>query len=167
MTNCLNWKWGETCPISAKVASSIAVRIGDLLWLDSDGYAQPASTFAKATDLAGTQASFAQSFLGIAMQASPSGTASSIRVATTGTFEFSDDTASTVTELLGTFVGPNLNSAETYLKSDAVVTVASARIAIARIVHQENVPAGKAYVSILSTVMNGGVPASDPLHATA
>lgn len=167
MTNRMNWKWGDTTPICAKPLASAEIHIGDLLWLDTDGNAQPASTFAKNTDLSGTQTTFTQKFLGIAMQTSPVGVANPIRVATTGTFEFSDDTASSVTETLGTFVGPNLNTASTALKTDSVIAVTSSMNGIGRIVHLENVPAGKAYVAILSTVINGGLPASDPSHTKA
>ena len=66
----------------------------------------------------------------------------------------------------GTFVGPSFNTLEEKLESKAIITVDSARKAIGRIVHQENVPAGKAYVAIISTVLKGGVPGSDPKHKT-
>ncbi|MBQ9455414.1 MAG: hypothetical protein IJU53_07065, partial [Thermoguttaceae bacterium] len=112
--NHLNWKWGETCPVSAPVASATVIEIGDLLYLDS-GKALPASSFAKSTDLAGTQAAFAPKFLGVAMQASPAGMTYPIRVATCGTFEFSDDTSAEETEVLGTYVSASLNTAATHL----------------------------------------------------
>jgi len=163
--NHLNWKWGETCPVSAPVASATVIEIGDLVYLDA-GKAIPASSFAKSTDLAGTQAAFAPKFLGVAMQSSPSGMTYPIRVATCGTFEFTDDTASSETETLGTYMSVNLNSAGTYLQNRAVIKVTGALTAIGRIVHQENVPAGKAYVAILSTIIKGGVAGSDPTHTT-
>ena len=161
-----NWKWGETCPICVRAAEDSEIRIGDLLWLDPDGKAQSASSFAKSGDLAETQKAFTLDFLGIAMQASPVGWMETIRVATCGTFEFDDETPSDVTQRIGTFVGPSFNTLEEKLESKAIITVDSARKAIGRIVHQENVPAGKAYVAIISTVLTGGVPGSDPKHKT-
>ena len=100
------------------------------------------------------------------MQASPAGAPSPIRVATCGTFEFTDDTAAGESEVLGTYVSADLNSAETYLQNRAVIKVSGAKTAIGRIVHLENVPAGKAYVAILSTIIKGGVAGSDPSHTT-
>ncbi len=164
MSKSLNWKWGETSPVSVEVASSTAVEVGDLLWLNTDGKAQPASAYAKATDLTGTQNAFALKFLGVAMQSNPASMEGRIRVATTGTFEFNDDTSDASAEKLGTYMGPNLNSAATYLKSDALISVASAKYAVGRIVHLENVPSGKAYIAIRSTVLHGGVAGSDPTH---
>lgn len=164
MSNLLNWKWGETCPVSVEIASATEVQVGDLLWLDTNGQAQPASAFAKDTDLAGTQGAFSQKFLGVAMQASPAATVSRIRVATTGTFEFSDDTSDASAEKLGTYMGANLNTAATYLKRDSLISVATAKLAVGRIIHQENIPAGKAYIAIRSTIMHGGIPGSDPTH---
>ena len=163
--NHLNWKWGETCPVSAPVAPATVIEIGDLLYLDS-GKALPASSFAKSTDLAGTQAAFTPKFLGVAMQASPAGATSPIRVATCGTFEFTDDTSAGETEVLGTYVSADLNAAATHLQNRAVIKVSGAKTAIGRIVHLENVPAGKAYIAILSTIIKGGVAGSDPSHTT-
>ncbi|MBQ4143322.1 MAG: hypothetical protein IJD43_07610 [Thermoguttaceae bacterium] len=161
----LNWKWGETSPICARVSAETDVHAGDLLWLDSDGMAKPASEFPKSTDLAGTQAAFSLKFLGIAMQSSPLGKESAIRTATTGTFEFDDETQDGVQEILGTYVGANLNAAQTHLQRSSVVAVSSAKCAFGRIVHLENVPVGKVFAAIVSTVIRGGVPGSDPHHA--
>jgi len=160
----LNWKWGETSPICARVSSETEVHAGDLLWLDEDGKAKPASEFPKSDDLVSTQSAFSLKFLGIAMQSSPSGKESAIRTATTGTFEFSEETQDGIPETLGTYVGANLNPAQTHLQRSSVVAVSSAKCAFGRIVHLENVPTGKAFVAIVSTVIRGGVPGSDPHH---
>ncbi len=161
-----NWKWGETCPICVRAAEDSEIKIGDLLWLDSDGKAQSASTFSKSETLAETQKAFTLDFLGVAMQASPAGRKGTIRAATCGTFEFDDETSGDVAQHIGSFVGINLNSHEERLDPKSVITVDSSLKAIGRIVHQENVPAGKAYVAIVSTVLKGGVPGSDPKHKT-
>lgn len=159
-----NWKWGETCPICVRSDEATEIRIGDLLWLDSNGKAQSASTFLKSESQEKTQKAFTSDFLGVAMQASPAGWNGTIRVATCGTFEFQDETSGEVTQRIGSFVGPILNSTEERLEPKSVVTVDSSLKAIGRIVHQENVPQGKAYVAIISTVLKGGVPGSDPKH---
>lgn len=165
--NKMRWKWGETNPITEPTASSTVINAGDLLWRNStSGKVEPASTFAKDTDLATTQAAFAAAFVGVAMQASPAGTAGYIRVATTGVFEFTDSTTSP-SHSCGAYVGANLNAATTYLEDTKVISVAKSYLAIGRIAHVESVPSGKAFVEICSTTMRGGVAASDPEHETA
>ena len=162
--NKLRWQWGETQPILVPAAASTVIHQGDLLWKNSSGKAEPASTFAYDTSLAKTQKEFAKVFLGVAMQESPSGTALAIRVATLGTFVFDDSTETPSNETIGCYMGAVANSDNTYLESTKLISVANSYLAIARVANLESNPAGTALVSISSTVMHGGVPGSDPLH---
>ena len=162
LENKMRWKWGETSPITAEVASTVVIQTGDLLWIDTNNQARPASDFAKNTSLAQTQEDFAEVFLGIAMESSPAGTSGYIRVATTGTFELDDTTDSSLA--LGNYVGPVLNSASTYLQRSEVAKVTPSYQAIGRVCHTEKVPTDVAFVAIISTVLRGGVAGSDPKH---
>jgi len=76
----MRWRYGDTNPVIADVLAETVIEIGDLVWQD-DGDVKPA---ALATD----PEDFGASFLGVAMQRSRHGENHSIRVATTGVFEF-------------------------------------------------------------------------------
>ncbi|MDO4574042.1 MAG: hypothetical protein Q4D98_02385 [Planctomycetia bacterium] len=166
--NRMKWRWGDTSPVTVDVASTTAVKSGDLLWLNATSKkAEPADTFAFDTSLAKTQEAFASKFLGVAMQDSPSGTSGYIRVATTGVFELDDSTAGDTSACVGDYRGAVVNTAGTYLVSDKVISVSESYQAIARIAHTENALPGKALVQIQSTIMRGGVAGSDPKHETS
>ncbi|MDO5112851.1 MAG: hypothetical protein Q4E67_00590 [Planctomycetia bacterium] len=165
LENKMRWKWGETSPITAEVASSVVIHAGDLLWMDTNNQARPASDFAYDTSLTKTQEKFAEVFLGIAMENSPAGTSGYIRIATTGTFELDDTTDTSVA--LGNYVAPVLNSAGTYLERSAVAKVTASYQAIGRICHTEKVPESVVFVAIISTILRGGVAGSDPKHTDA
>ena len=162
--NKLRWQWGETAPILVSVDSNTVIHQGDLLWKNSSGKAEPASTFAYDTSLAKTQEEFAKVFFGVAMQESPAGTALPSRVATLGTFLFDDSTATPANETIGDYMGAVANSASTYLENTKLVSVSYSYLAVARVANLESNPSGSALVSVVSTVMHGGVSGSDPQH---
>lgn len=152
--NHLNWKWGETQPISAKTREGAPVTIGQILYMDDQGNAVPASFFDTFMDIRTRdeeQKRFRDRFLGIAMQKSNGTLATPIRVATVGTFEF--DLAETPQEpmFLGQYFTSWLTTRGRF--SDRTLEPCSADVAIAKLTHLENVPAGKVYVRIKSTII--------------
>lgn len=151
--------YGETNPVVAAVDSSVVIEIGDLLFLNTDD-ARPAGqdTNSDGTgdlwniDLATTQESFHDKFLGVACQASRDGDTDPIRVATTGVFEFACDAA---TFEIGDLVGPAKTSGNN-LENGKVVAVAGANLAIGRVAKRYATNTTTVLVSIESTVMRGG-----------
>jgi len=154
MSSNLNWRWGETKPISAKTREGVPVTIGQLLYMDDDGYAVPASFFDTFMDIrtrAEEQKRFRDRFLGIAMQNSVGNTARNIRVATVGTFEFDMTNAPDEPMLLGQYLTSWLTPRGRF--SDRTLEPCGSDVAIAKLTHLENVPAGKVYVQIKSTII--------------
>lgn len=149
--------------VQAPVAAATDIQAGDLLWLNSAGEAEPASTFAFDTSNAETRALFVEAFLGVALDASPVGDTTYVKVATRGTFPFSE-TSGNMQEL-GALMGPTLNAAGTFLERGKVARVSSSYLAVGRIAEPSD-GQGAVRVAILSTVMCGGVPGSDPQHMT-
>lgn len=150
----LNWKWGETSPISARTREGVPVMIGQILYMDDQGNAVPASFWDTMLDhrtKAEEQKAFRDRFLGVALQRSNGCAASHIRVATVGTFEF--DLAETPQEpmLLGQYFTSWLTTRGRF--SDRTLEPCGADVAIAKLTHLEQVPAGKVYVMIKSTII--------------
>lgn len=116
MSDKLRWRYGETNPIVAAVDSATVIEIGDLLYLDTDD-AKPAGDQADGGTEAANQETFANRFLGVAMQRSRSGDTAAIRVATTGVFEF--DCPSHVFEI-GDHIAPSENDAGNALMDQQV-----------------------------------------------
>ncbi|MBL8157497.1 MAG: hypothetical protein JNM70_25265, partial [Anaerolineae bacterium] len=87
MSNVMRWRYGDTNPVMLQVASLTVIEIGDFIY-QSGGAALPASELADAGTEAANQEAFHDLFVGVAMQASPSGVANPIRVATSGVFVF-------------------------------------------------------------------------------
>ncbi len=82
MANTMRWRYGETNPIMMPVLVGYVIEIGDLVYLDS-GSAKAAAAIADLGTLVANQEALHDQFLGVAMQASPSASTESIRVATT------------------------------------------------------------------------------------
>lgn len=163
MANNMRWRWGETNPVMVEVASSTVIEIGDLVYLDS-GKAKPAADITFSATTAATQAAFNAVFLGVAMQSSVEGSAGSIRVSTTGTYEYP---CASATFALGEKVGPAANSDGDKLENQKLVSVAKSYYAVGRVTRREASSTEKILVDIISTVMHGGVAGSDPTHETA
>lgn len=155
MANKMRYRWGETNPVEVPVNANQAIEIGDMLWLDTDD-AKPASGQSDQGSLAANQDLFASKFLGVAMQAHGSAEAAkSIRVATTGVFEF--DCAS-ATFVVGDKVGAAENGDGDALEDQTVIEVTSSPgKAIGRVAKSVVTAATTVLVDIVSTVMRGGV----------
>ena len=160
MADKMRWRYGDTNPVVAAVASSTVIEIGDLLWQDTN-QAKPASVQADQGTDGDNQETLADSFLGVAMQRSRSGDTDPIRVATTGVFEF--DCPSTDFEL-GDFLGADGNSDSSGLLDQQVEKVASAVYAVGRCA-KRGTALRSVLVDIRSTVMTGGVEGSTPSGA--
>ena len=152
MANTMRWRYGDTNPILAAVASATTIEIGDLVYL-SGGTALPADNLNDLGTKAANQEAFHDAFLGVAMQASPDGSTTPVRVATTGVFEF--DCASGTFEL-GDFLGADENAAGDELLRQTVVKVATANLAVGRCVKKVNPAATRVLTEIESTVIHGG-----------
>jgi len=153
MSDKMRWRYGDTNPVVSAVDSATVIEIGDLLWLDTND-AKPASSQADQGTETGNQDLLADNFLGVAMQRSAAGDTTPIRVATTGVFEF--DCPSGTFEL-GEMVGADENAGGTALLDQQVAAVASSQYAVARVARREATATTSVLVSILSTVMTGGV----------
>lgn len=161
MTDKMRWRYGDTNPVVAAVDAETVIEIGDLVFQDVDD-AKPATAQAdQGTELANREL-FAQKFLGVAMQRSRAGDTASIRVATTGVFEY-DCSASTVE--LGDLVGIAKATVGTGLVNQQVVKVSAATEAIGRVARRSATATTAVLVDIRSTVMTGGIMANSAVVA--
>ena len=151
MANKMRWRYGDTNPIMLPVESAAAVEIGDLLYLGS-GEVLPASSLPNQGTTAATQEAFHDFFLGVAMQCSPVGSVDSIRIATSGVFEF--DCASAIFDV-GDLIGGNDAGAGT-LDDQVVDGVATANLAIGRCMKRVSPATTKVLVDVVSTITKGG-----------
>ncbi|WP_146573059.1 hypothetical protein [Botrimarina hoheduenensis] len=134
------------------VQSDVVIEIGDLLYLEGSTV-KPASAAADAGTATANQAVFHDAFVGVAMQASPAGRAGSIRIATTGVFEFSGDAA---VRPLGQLVGVAENAGGDALEDQKVGTVASVQEAIGRCAQRVDPASSRVLVDVVGTTTRGG-----------
>lgn len=139
MSDNFRYRYGDTNPVDVAWDSGTAIEIGDLVWVDSsDSYAaKPMSAFTWDTDLATTQTAAHLVFLGVAMQRYDGSNANAygikdgkLRVATSGTFEF---TCASASFNVGGCVGPAKQSGNA-LENQKVVAVASDALAVGKVV---------------------------------
>ncbi|KKN36564.1 hypothetical protein LCGC14_0772340 [marine sediment metagenome] len=177
MSDKMRWRYGDTNPVWAAVDSETVIEIGDLLFQDEDD-AKPASMIrdhlgpAEAIGATLTpqelQKSFASNFLGVAMQRSRNGDITTMRLATTGVFEF--DCFGGTFEL-GDLIGvdyelpaehPDVDGASETCRilSQQVTKVADSKFAIGRVAKRKASATTSVLIDIRSTVMTGGVEGS-------
>jgi len=152
MSDSMRWRYGDTTPVVLAVDSGTVIEIGDLVYLDTDD-AKPASAQADQSTEAANQILFASKFAGVAMQRSPSGDTTPIRVATTGVFEFG--IAATTFEV-GNLIGSKEQANGTQLENQVVAKVATTNKSIGRCVKRSATNATKVLVDIVSTIVKGG-----------
>ena len=153
MAEIMRWRYGETNPVIGYVQNAVGIEIGDLVYRDGDNV-KPANLQTNQTTKTLNQSTFATNFLGVAMQSSQIGEASSIRIATTGTFEF-DCNANTF--ILGNMVGIDELPGRTGLEKQKVDIVTATAGAIGRVAKREPTQTKSVLVNIKSTIMEGGV----------
>jgi hypothetical protein len=150
MADKMRWQYGDTNPVVADVESDTVIEIGDILWQqDKDRYS---ATAKPASDRALDNRYFSADFLGVAMQRSRKGDDAPIRVATTGTFQF--DCEPTKWKL-GDYVEVGYDN-ERFSNQQVLFTDRS-RPAIGRVHKRELHESTTVLVSIVSTVMCGGI----------
>jgi hypothetical protein len=152
MANKMRWRYGDTNPVMLPVAADTVIEIGDLVYQES-GAALPASSQEDFGTEAANQEGFHDAFAGVAMQASPEGASDSIRVATSGVFEF--DCGSATCDV-GDLLGVDEAASGTALEDQVVVKVATANLAIGRSAKRVNPAATRVLVDVVSTIMRGG-----------
>lgn len=152
MANTMRWRYGDTNPVMFPVDSATVIEIGDLVFLETDDV-RPASQQADQSTHSANQDLFQDKFAGVAMQSSPAGESGSIRVATTGVFEF--ECASATFEV-GDTIGPDENGAGTALEDQQVIAASNESESIGRCVGRVNPAGTRVLVDIVSTVTRGG-----------
>lgn len=160
MADKFRYKYGDTKPVvSNPAASATVIEIGDLLFQDAgdSNNPKPASDAGAIpgdlATLAAAQEAFHDEFLGVAISNSPSGNTDPVTVATGGVFEF--DCAS-ATYALGALVGVNDNGDGDALVDQELIAVATANLAVGRVVRDYTSATTKILVEIVGTVNHGG-----------
>ena len=149
MADNFRYKYGDTSPVLSKpVVKATEIAIGDLV-TSTPG---PASGVAWNASLAGTQEDFHDVFLGVASQRSRDVDEKAVRVSTRGVFEFDCDSD---TYNIGQLVGA-AKATGNALESQKVAKVATAALAVGRVVQQYDAATTKVKVEIVSTVGHGG-----------
>jgi hypothetical protein len=152
MSNTMRWRYGDTDPVMVPALEAANIEIGDFVY-QASGVARPASSLADLGSEATNQEAFHDAFLGVAMQASPAGTSDSIRVATSGVFEF--DCLSTTADV-GDLVGVDEDATGVELTDQVVAKVATVNLAVGRCAKRLNPAGTRMLVEIVSTVLRGG-----------
>jgi hypothetical protein len=152
MADVMRWRYGETSPVVIPVDAATVIEIGDFVYLATDD-ARPAAQQADQSTEAANQELFHDNFAGVAMQRSPAGDSTPIRVATTGVFEF--DCLSATFEV-GALLGVDEDSGGTFLTNQLVAGVATPNLAVGRCAKRLNPAGTRVLVEIVSTVSHGG-----------
>lgn len=152
MADVMRWRYGETNPIVLPVDAATVIEIGDLVYLETDDV-RPASSQADQGSEAANQELFHDKFAGVAMTRKRAGETKSVRVATTGVFEF--DMALGTAEV-GELFGVDENAGGTALLNQTVDQVSTPNLAIGRCVKRVQPADTKVLVEIVSTVTLGG-----------
>ena len=156
MANHLRFRSGPVQLIKASVEAASLIEPGDLVYLDGSN-ARPASEFTWDTNLATTQAAFADVFLGVAHERSADGDtdAVSVDISPHSVYEFDLDAASYT---LGDLLGPD--EASSSLMTQQLEAVATAAAAIARLVELTSGTVSTARVTFASAFSTGSANAN-------
>jgi hypothetical protein len=159
MANGLRWRSGQTVLVRGKVDSATVIDPGDLVYLDGDDV-KPASAFPWTTNLATTQESFAEKFLGVAQEGSAAGSTApiSIDVGSASVYEFA--CAAGAYEL-GDDLGPDEASGS--LMDQQLEAVSAAGRGIARAVESTGAGATRLRVTLASAYFTGSANANAAL----
>lgn len=113
------------------VASATVIARGDMCWMaGSDNEIYPASDFPWDTNIATTQAAFAEVFAGIAYQNSPSGETDDVSVDVSSESEYEFD-CNSATYALGATLGPDQDTTADLLSQKLEAAVAGSSVAVA------------------------------------
>ncbi len=139
---------------TAPVLAATVIEVGDMLWYDAtNNCVKPASDYTWDTDLATTQGTFKDVFIGISIHGKKStDPAGTIAFGTKGQWEM--DCASAAFDM-ATFLGPAKQSGNA-LENQKVVAVANATLAIGK-PGKQTATGTTVYTEIASTVIHSGV----------
>lgn len=153
MSDNMRWRYGETEPvISGAVPTATVIEIGDLIY-QSSGLPYPASSQSDQESLLNNQDTFADNFLGVAMQRSRNGDTDGIRVATAGVFEFPCASANFD---LGDMLGAVEVTAANALEDQKLVEVSGVYSSVGKVAKYAGVTAvTTVFIKIRSTIMSG------------
>jgi hypothetical protein len=144
-------------PVQVYAKASTAIEPGDMLWLNNDGYAEPASTFPWTTNLATTQANFHPKFLGISMdkRLASQTTPGLINVATRGRYRVPCST-DTNARNVGTLYGPGKASGNA-LESRVCAVVTGANLAVGVLAKPKAADDTVVEIEVVSSILHRGV----------
>ena len=143
-------KSGKT--IRMPVDSTVVIEAGDMVYQEVDD-ARPATSFTYvAADLPATQANFAAKFLGVALEASPTGETKDITIGRRGVFEFE---CAAATFEVGDLVSPDDNATPDGLLDQQVIGIGqNGWGAIGRVVKRYGANTMRVLVEIFQTSLN-------------
>lgn len=150
MTNLLGFRSGQVQLHKLRVDSGTVIEVGDLVFLDTDDV-KPASDFTWDTDLATTQAQFAEVFLGVAHQQSADGDTDDISVDLSPNSIYEFDADSAIYEV-GDTLGPDEGSSNLM---DHQLEAADAAASIARAAEHKASASAKLKVTFASAYHAG------------
>ena len=156
MSNTMRWRYGETNPVMLPAQAGDTIEIGDLVYLDG-GFLRPATSQADQGSLASNQELFHDNFVGVAMQCSSGASDETLRIATSGVFEF-DCAPSNFS--VGDLIGTTEDGVGNQLQPQTVESVGAENLAVGRCVKQTPVGSIKVLVDVVSTVVRGGAQAA-------
>lgn len=156
MADKMRWRYGETNPIMAPPKSESLIEIGDFLWWDITAkLARPFCELDPLTSWPSGAQNASKYFLGVAMQRSPEGDTTPIRVATTGVFEL-DSEANQVYEL-GEYVAAVRATSPLKIENQKVLSTTSGLSGIGFVEKRESSNPATVLASIKSTWLRGGI----------
>jgi len=155
MANKQRHVYGNSEPREAPVLAATVIQVGDILWFDaSNNCVKPASDYTWDTDLATTQGTFKDVFVGVAQSAHlANGPETTVRFSTRGSNRF--DCASAAFDM-GVFLGCAKQSGN-LLENQKVVAVANATLGFAKPSKQYSSAVTEVFVDIESTIVHSGV----------
>lgn len=142
------------------VDSSVAVEIGDLMWLDTDDVKPASATGLWTGSAAGTYGNLARKFVGVAMSAHVANEAlvTTVKVACRGTFKMTLTSAATFE--IGDLVRGSQDGANSYLLDQEVVKITSIPAgesdAIGKVQKRYATSVSEVEVQILGSTIPGG-----------
>src|SRR5687767_892912 len=146
MSDTLRWRYGDTRPVVLPVDSATVIEIGDLVYLESDDV-RPASQQSDQLGEEANQGLLASKFAGVAMQRSPSGETTPIRVATSGVFEFACPSG---TFEVGNLLGASEAGSGTALEDQQVESVVRPELAVGMVARRVATADTRVLVQIFS-----------------
>lgn len=129
MSNSFNYRFGQTEMVKFAVDSATVIEIGDLVYLNTDDV-KPAADLTWDTNLATTQADFADVFAGVAAEQSASGDTDSIDIdiSPMSVYEFA---VASATYEIGDKLGPDQSGGTALLSQQLEEAVAASAVAVA------------------------------------